>query len=231
VSQPITTYNNPAAKPFAWSYSKLKNYEVCPKRHFHIDVAKDFKETESDQLKEGNFVHKVLAERISKGTPLPPRVKEYEPWAAMIVAGGGTILVEQQMAIRKDFSKCEWFGGKQVWFRGIGDVVVLHDQVGLVWDWKTGKIKEDATQLMSMAQCVFSHHPQIQAVRSEFIWLSEGARTRLDFKRADMPGHWASVLPRVALLEQANQTMTYPAKPGFLCKRWCPVTSCPHYGE
>jgi spore coat polysaccharide biosynthesis protein SpsF (cytidylyltransferase family) len=47
-------------KPFAWSYSKLKNYEVCPKRHWHVDVKKDFKEAESEALKQGNLVHKLF---------------------------------------------------------------------------------------------------------------------------------------------------------------------------
>jgi hypothetical protein len=237
MSGPITTYTNPSSKPFAWSYSKLKNYEVCPKRHFHFDIAKDVKEPESQELKDGNFVHKTLADRISKGTPLPAQVAQYEPWAVKILNGAKpdpnskSILVEQQLAIRRDFSPCAWFGKNEVWFRGIGDVIKIFGPVALVIDWKTGKIKEDQTQLMSMAQCVFSHHPQVQKVRSEFVWLGYDATTRMDFARADMPGHWASVLPRVALLEQAAQTMTYPAKPGGLCKRWCAVTSCPHHGE
>ncbi len=33
-----------AAKPkeWSWSYSKLKNYEVCPKRHYEVDVLKNY---------------------------------------------------------------------------------------------------------------------------------------------------------------------------------------------
>lgn len=232
MSQPVTTYNG--KKHFAWSYSKLKNFEVCPKRHFHYDVAKDIKEPESDELKDGNFVHKVLADRIAKGTPLPEQVKGLEPWALKILSDPpgvqSQILVEQQLAIQRDFSPCAWFGGKLVWFRGIGDVIKIIGRTALIIDWKTGKIKEDQTQLMSMAQCVFSHHPNVMAVRSEFVWLKEDATTRMDFKRADMAKHWAGVLPRVALLENAMDTMTFPAKPGFLCKKWCSVTSCAHRG-
>jgi hypothetical protein len=236
MSGPITTYVNPGAKPFAWSYSKLKNFETCPKRMFHYDISKDVREPESQQLLDGNFTHKTLAERISKGAPLPTQVAMYEPWAARVLAGEApdpkskTILVEQQLAILRDFSPCTWFD-KKTWFRGIGDVIKIAGPVALIIDWKTGKVKEDQTQLMSMAQCVFSHHPEVQQVRSEFVWLAAEATTRMNFKRADMPGHWASVLPRVALLENANQTMTYPAKPGGLCKRWCAVTDCPHHGE
>jgi len=214
-----------------WSYSKLKNYETCPKRHFHYDLAKDIVEPLSDQLKDGNFIHDVLAKRISAGTPLPPQVIEYEPWAVRVLTGPGQILVEQKLAIRKDFSACKWFGDRTVWFRGIGDVIKINGPVGLIIDWKTGKIVEDSQQLMLMAQCVFSHYPAVKIVRSEFVWLAHNATTREDFKRDEMAGHWAGLLPRVALMQQANKTMTYPPKKGGLCRRWCAVTACPHHGE
>lgn len=227
---PVTTYSN-GKKEWAWSYSKLKNFETCPKRHYHYDIVKDVQEPESDQLKDGNFKHEVLAKRLGpKKIPLPPQVSELEPWAARMEAGPGTLLVEQKYAIKRDFSPCTYFD-KQTWYRAIGDVVKINGPVGLVVDWKTGKIVEDSVQLFLMAACMFAHYPELMRVRSEFIWLKEDATTRQDFKREEMHGHWASLLPRVAILEQASQTMTYPAKPGFLCKRWCAVTKCPHHGE
>ena len=63
----ITTRHSP--KPFAWSYSRLKNFEVCPKRHYEIDIAKNIKEEESEALLWGNTVHRSCADRLSKGTP------------------------------------------------------------------------------------------------------------------------------------------------------------------
>lgn len=233
MSGAVTKYLNPGERPdMPWSYSKLKNFETCPKRHWHYDIFKDVKEPESQQLKDGFFVHDVLAKRIEKGEPLPAQVSEHEHWVKRIMGGPpGKILVEQKLAIRKDFSKCNWFGDKSVWYRGIGDVIKIVGPVGIIWDWKTGKIVEDSVQLMLMAQCVFSHYPEVQAVRSEFIWLAHGATTREDFKRAEMAGHWAGLLPRVELMQHANRTQTYPAKTGGLCKRWCAVTSCPYNGE
>ena len=44
--QVTTTRNKP--KSFAWSYSKLKNFETCPKRSWHLDVARDIKEPEGE---------------------------------------------------------------------------------------------------------------------------------------------------------------------------------------
>jgi hypothetical protein len=76
-----TTRHGPArsTKPFAWSYSKLKNFEACPKRHYHVDIAKDFKEADSEALLWGNRVHKGLAIALETGR-LGSDLKEYKPW-------------------------------------------------------------------------------------------------------------------------------------------------------
>lgn len=217
-------------KPFAWSYSKLKNFESCPKRHYEIDIAKNIKEEESEQLLWGNQVHKALAKRVSLGSPLPPGMDHWEKWCERILAGGGTIAVEQQLAITREFAPCAWFG-PDAWYRGIADVLKLNGPVALAVDWKTGKVLEDAVQLALMAACIFAHHPGLHKIRTEFIWLKDGVSTREDFTREGMATMWRNVWPRIEQLEHAHNTTTYPAKPGFLCRRWCPVVSCPHHGK
>lgn len=218
-------------KPFAWSYSKLKNFESCPKRHWHIDLAKDIREEESDDLKWGNLVHKSAAKRLSVGTPLPVGMETLEKWCQRILAGEGRILVEQQLAITKEFGKCEWFG-KDAWFRSVADVLVIFGPVALAIDWKTGKILEDSVQLALMAACVFAHFPEIQKIRTEFVWLKAGpdVSTREDFERNSMAVVWRNLWHRVEAMEHAHNTTSYPAKPGKLCRKWCPVTNCPHHG-
>lgn len=221
-------------KPFAWSYSKLKNYEVCPKRYYNVDVAKLIKEEESENLLYGNNLHKALADAISGKEPLGKSWAHLQPWVDRVNApapGGAkaTVLVEQQLAITADMGATEWFS-KTAWYRGIADVIKLFGPVAVVLDWKTGKILEDGVQLALMAQCVFSHHPEVQKIRTEFIWLKESATTRADFAREDMVSVWAGVLPRVRLLEAAHKAAEFPPKPNSFCRRWCPVTSCPHHG-
>jgi hypothetical protein len=226
----VTTVRN-KPKSFAWSYSKLKNFESCPKRHWHVDVARDIKEEEGEALQWGNAVHTALAKRVAEGLPLPSTMQQFEKWAERITTGGNaSILVEQKLAIRKDFSGCSWFDS-DAWYRGIGDVIKIAGSVALIVDYKTGKILEDGSQLALMAACVFAHHPEVQKVRAEFVWLKEDASTRADFSRNDMIQIWKSLWPRIEALEHAHNTLTYPAKPGALCKRWCPVNVCPHHGE
>lgn len=224
----VTTRSKP--KPFAWSYSKLKNYETCPKRHWHCDVAKDIKEEESEHIMYGNAVHKALADAIAGKADLPKPFAHLQGWVDKVRAGEANILVEQQLAITKDLNPTEWFG-RDAWYRGIADVIKIIGPVAVVLDWKTGKIQEDGVQLALMAQCVFAHHPSIEKIRTEFIWLKEDATTRADFTRDDMVKVWAGLLPRVSTLENAYTSANFPPKPGYLCRRFCPVTSCPHHGE
>lgn len=225
-----TTRNRP--KPFAWSYSKLKNYETCPKRYYAVDVAKQYKEDdEAGHLGYGQMVHLSLADAINHGhKPLPEQVKHLQPWVDKVLGGAkGTILVEQQMAITESLTKTGWFDDN-VWYRGVGDVVKMVGPVAIVIDWKTGKILEDGIQLALMAQCVFAHHPQIQKILTKFVWLKEDAVTDATFTRDDMVSVWAGLLPRVTTLKNATEQMNFPPKPGGLCKRFCIVESCPHKG-
>ncbi len=227
----VTTGGKP--KAFAWSYSKLKNYESCPKRYYNVDVAKLVKEEEGEALLYGNTLHKVIAEAISGKAPLPKHFSHLQAWVDKVKRApeGATprILVEQQLAIDASFAPTEWFS-KTAWYRGIADVIKIMGPVAVVLDWKTGKILEDGVQLALMAQCVFAHHPDIQKIRTEFVWLKEDATTRADFTRDDMVKVWAGVMPRVQTLENAHKAAEFPPKPGFLCRRYCPVDSCPHHG-
>lgn len=236
----ITTHNgaqggaSTTIKPFTWSYSRLKNFEACPKKHWHVDIAKDVKEEEGEALLWGNQVHKAAAARLKDGKALPPGMEIIESFCQKILTPAGNaeskILVEQKLAITKDFGPCGYFD-KSVWFRAVGDVIKIVGPVALIGDWKTGKIKEDGVQLALSAMCVFAHYPEVKRVRSEFIWVAHDATSRADFNRNDMPQFWQGVWTRIQALEHAHNTQSYPAKPGGLCRNWCPVTKCPHHGE
>lgn len=224
------------AKQWAWSYSKLKNFETCPKRHYEVDIAKSVKEAEGEALVWGNRVHAELAKACSLGGTLPAEMAEYMPWVEKVRAGAGELMVEQKYAITKEFGKTDWFA-PNAWFRSIGDVVRVTGRAALILDWKTGKVVEEPVQLALMAQCIFAHYPTVEIVQSKYVWLKyvndedQADTTTEYFRRHDMPGLWASLLGRVSAMEQAHLTSTYPPKPGFLCKRYCPVVSCPHHGK
>lgn len=218
-----------AMKPFAWSFSKLKNFETCPFRHDQIDLKKLFKD-DSEQLRWGNMVHDSMAAACSKGAMLPVEMAQYQKWVDRVRAGSGALLVEQQYAINAQFERRGWFD-KDVWYRGIGDVVRVDTDLALVLDWKTGKVKVDSVQLMLMAQCIFSYYPQVQLVRSEFVWLQEDCSTPEMYTRQNLAREWPALLARVQAMEHAYNTQTYLPRPSRLCRRHCPVQSCQYHGQ
>lgn len=230
----LETHNAPpraaTQKEWSWSYSKLKNFEVCPKRMYEVDVAKNFQDTGGEALTWGNEVHDKLAKALKENLPLPPEMKPYEYWVDRVKRGSGKLFVEQKYAITRQFQKTTYFAN-DVWYRGIGDVVRIDDKFALVLDWKTGKILEDSVQLMLMAQCLFSHYPEITHVRSSFVWLKDDCETPELLTRQEVADQWVGLLDRVNGMEQAAKQMNYPPKPGRLCRNFCPVTSCPFHGK
>lgn len=222
----------PPPKEWAWSYSKLKNYETCPKRHYEIDLAKSYAEVQEPggPLDWGNAVHKALALACTGAAPLPKDMSDFQTWVDRVRNGPGELLIEQKYAIRRDFAATKYFA-KDVWYRGIGDVVRIWDDVGLVLDWKTGKVLEDSVQLMLMASCLFAHFPKLKRVRSEFVWLKDECTTPEVFTRQEIADLWITLLPRVTTLENATKSQTFPPKPSGLCKKHCVVASCPFHGK
>lgn len=217
------------AKLWSWSYSKKKNYDTCPKRHYEVDIQKNYTES-SEQLEWGNAVHKALADACSGKAPLPDTMREYQKWVDVVKGAPGKLLVEQKFAITRDFQSSPYFG-QSVWYRGICDVLCLNGNTATALDWKTGKIKHDSIQLMLMAQCIFTFYPEIKQVKTRFIWLQEDCTTPEIWNRDTIMREWVPLLPEIAAMEAASQTLTYPPKPGKLCRSWCPVTSCPFHGK
>jgi hypothetical protein len=218
------------AKPFSWSYSKLKNFESCGFRHQQIDLLKAYQEEKGEHLTWGDDVHKKLASNIRDGMPLPKSMEPYQGWCDKFRPGPGVvILVEQKLAFRKDFTLCSYFDN-DVWCRVVADATKIVGPVAATVDWKTGKILDDSVQLALVAQAIFSHHPQVQRIRTEFAWLKFGeASSRQDFKREDMAGVWRAFLPRVERLEAAYNSGVYHPTPSGLCRNYCPVAKCEYY--
>jgi hypothetical protein len=197
-----------------------------------VDIAKDFKEAESEQLKQGNLVHKLFEDRLgNKKTPFPEAYAPiYEPWAERVESGPGKILVEQQLAITADFAPCAWFA-PTAWYRAKIDVLKIHGPCAIIIDWKTGKIVEDSVQLILSAACVFYHHPEVQVVKSIFAWLADNAESEEIIHRHELPRMWSDLWDRIEELREAHARTSYPAVPNRLCRSWCPVMVCPHNGR
>ena len=222
------------SKSFAWSYSRLNDFETCPRRHYLVAIAREVFEAPSDEMTWGNKVHKALELRIKDKTPLPETLSTYEPLCATVEARGvgGVVEAEGKLALNADYEPCTYFA-TDCWVRSITDFTIVKKAVAFVGDWKTGKETPASTQLALCAGMTFAHKPYLTKVITSFVWLKTGRTTNKVFTREQIPEIWQEFLPRVRRFESAIESGTFPPKPSGLCRAHCPVprSKCEHSGK
>jgi len=216
-------------KQIPWSYSRLNSFETCPKKFYQLSVAKNIKEKESEAMRYGREVHKAIELRISKDKPLPINLQHIEPVIAKFASANGQILVEQQLALNVNLEPTGWFD-KDVWCRAIVDYAVVNKSRALIVDWKTGQLSDDFTQQKVAAAIFLRYFPEVAEIDMMYYWLKDKKPTHETLQKEDVKHVWSAVLKRVRRYQQAHIEESFPPRPSGLCKKHCPVTSCPHHG-
>lgn len=210
----------------ALSYSRLSCFEQCERKFEYLYVLKSVVDDGNEFTQYGTRVHTALEEYGRDGTPLPPESAQFKPIVDVVLKQSGDKLFEYKMAIKQDFSPCDWFD-KEVWVRGIADVIVTRGKVAFVGDWKTGKVKDNPTQVKLFACMVMAHFPEVDTVRTAFIWLGHDEVTDDKFHRQYLDEMWATLTPRFAAVQEAVDIGVFKSKPSGLCN-WCPAKArCP----
>ena len=212
----------PRSRVFPWSYSSLTAFEQCPLRYKLTKITKAVREPQSDAMRWGNEVHKALELAVGNDTPLPAAHASYQPIVDKVKAFPGVKMAEQSFGLTKDFQPTEFFG-RDVWFRGKIDLNILRGDTAVVCDWKTGKVKDDPTQLSLFAGATFALYPTVNTVHARFIWLQSNETSGQTYTRDQAPKIWEPIMMRLAKMQHADDTDTFPPNPSGLCKRHCPV--------
>lgn len=222
-------------KPNAWSHSALASFQQCPRQFSEVKILKHYTEEKNDAARWGDEVHKALEWRIGSGVPLPANMALYEPYALQFIERPGRTFAERKYALSKSLAPCDFFA-KDVWCRGIIDVLTLEGNAAHVDDHKTGKNrKKDFQQLVVFALLTFYHHPEVQVVHTAFHWLQfgfgEDAKDRETFTRGQVPALWEMLVPKLQDYMASFKRGIFPPKPSGLCRKHCPVTSCEYHGR
>jgi hypothetical protein len=195
-------------------------------------VLKDIVEPETEAIMFGKEVHKAAEDYIGKGTPIPEKYKFIEPVLNILNAMPGTKLVEYRMGLTKELKACDFFS-KDVWFRGVGDLVILDGDTASVIDYKTGKSSKyaDTKQLELMALAIFKHFPQITKIKAGLAFLVCEEFVRAKYDANDAPNFWLRWIQETDRMEAAHTTGVWNPKPNFTCKSFCKVLTCEHNGK
>jgi len=167
----------------AWSYSSIKTFDQCPKKYYHLKVAKDVKDTAGPEADYGTQAHEAAEHYIKHGTPIPGKFKIMRPVVETLAKFPGEKHTELRLGVRKTATGYEptTFFAKDVWWRGIVDLLITNGKTAHMVDYKTGKNAKyaDMKQLDLMAGAVFVHYPEIQKVKSGLaLWLATSFRKR-----------------------------------------------------
>ena len=217
-----------------WSFSKIKSFEQCPKKFYHLKVAKDYKEPETEAMLYGTAVHEAAEEYIRDGKPLPPEYDYIKAPLDSLNMKQGNKLCEYEMGLTADLEPCG-FWDDNCWYRGIADLVILDEENKTAWviDYKTSKNTRyaDKGQLELMALCVFKHFPDIETVRGGLLFVVCNELIRETYGKEQAGKMWEKWLADYNRMEQAWKKDVWNAHQSGLCKRHCIVTECVHNGR
>jgi hypothetical protein len=217
---------NKKGKPFSWSFTALTNFEGCSARYAAEKFYCTTQWVDTPQIIWGNRVHGT-SEDMLKGKPVTD-LEAYEPVRKYVEAFlkqrvlGADVIAEQEIALTRDMKPVSWFA-KDAWFRVKLDVVIVRGNVANLYDYKTGKFKDDPDQLKICAAAHSIVRPDVDVYNPKYIWTQDQVVSGCDaIAKKDIPGIWEGVLGRVARMEQAWAAENFPARPSGLCP-WCPI--------
>ena len=216
-----------------WSFSKIKAFQQCPKQFYHEKVVKQYPFKMTDAVRYGNEFHKA-AEDYIQGKELDRRFEFARPALDSLNAKEGDKLCEYRMGLTNRLEPCT-FGARNVWFRGIADLLILDHKNNLAWvvDYKTGKSAQyaDSGQLELMAMAVFRHFPHIDTVRAGLLFVVCNELIKDSFIASDSKKLWIKWADSFTDMKYAYENDVWNPNPSGLCRRHCPVVECSHNGS
>lgn len=218
-----------------WSYSSISLFNQCPKKYYHLRVAKDVQDSPGEAALYGTMVHEAAENFIKHGEPIPDKFEKLKPIVETLAAAPGKKHAEIKLGVKRDEEGAYLaapFFGSDTWYRGVCDLLVVNGDRALMVDYKTGKSARyaDTKQLDLMAGAVFVANPEIQKIKSSLIFVVSGEFVKKTHI-AERKEEYLSVFDKELMrLGAAMDNDVWNAKPSGLCP-WCPVTSCSHWSE
>jgi len=201
--------------PRAWSHTALSNFENCPKQYAETTIYNKAKYPFIDTKETiwGREVHKKFENYILHHTPLTPDLAMHQ----------------ERIALDTHMRQCAYFAKNvMVWYRGQVDARKRDNARGFshILDHKTGKVKNDFTQLKGFAMWEFLTQPQIHTTKVEFYWTQTKALVGETYHREQLPEIISFFAEKLHRWADAHIDEVFPAKKSGLCAGWCAVTDC-----
>jgi len=218
---------------YTWSYSSINLFSQCPQKYYRLKVKKDIVEPPQEHLNYGLEVHKAAEDYIRDGTPIPTKYNFIKEQLDSLKGIKGERHCEIKLGLTKGLQACD-FMAKDVWWRGIADLVIIDKEKAYLVDYKTGKSSKyaDTKQLELLSLALFKHFPKVKKVKGGLLFVVAKDFVKADYVNDEgMGSAWLKWLDETHRLETAIESDVWNAQPNFTCKGYCPVTDCMHNGK
>jgi hypothetical protein len=217
---------------YTWSYSSINLFKQCPHKYYRLRVVKDIVEPPAEHLNYGLEVHKAAEDYIGKGTPIPEKYIFIKEHLDKLNSIKGEKLCEYKMGLTSNLEPCGFFD-KDVWWRGVADLIIINDDKAYMIDYKTGKSAKyaDTKQLELLSCALFKHFPKVKKVKGGLLFLVANDLVKDNFEVDNEGVYWTKWLEDTQRLEAAIQNDVWNKKPNFSCRSWCSITDCEHNGK
>lgn len=211
-----------------WSFSSLKTFEQCPRKYYHVKIAKDTVEKDTVATLYGKAMHSAAEHYIRDGEPLPKHYEHLQPVLDTLAQIDGDKYCELKLGLTKDLKPCS-FNAKNVWWHGIADLVVINEAKELAYsvDFKTSKNARyaDTKQLDLVAIGLFKKFPAIKRVKSALVFVVSNELVRTEHVVEHVSRYIEKPAQVVQRIEAAISNNVWNPIEGPLC-RFCPVRTC-----
>jgi hypothetical protein len=212
------------------SHSFLNDWTNCPYKAMRKFIRKDLpKQEQTAAMKWGNETHSAFEVRIKYGTAFPKEMEKFEAIAAPLVAAGAS--AEKMLGITESGTVCDFFA-PGVWLRGKIDATVIANTANsgrprwaaAIFDWKTGKRREERDELAIHAVLLKAWKPTVQRITAHYVWLQDNEVGNAH-DVSDTGAKLEEIRKTMQVVANCVETENFPKRRNPLCG-WCPVEDC-----
>ena len=207
------------------NHTFLNDWDNCPHKAFRKYIKKDLpKFVQTEAMKWGNEVHTAFEVRLKHGDsahPWPAGMEKFEAIAKPLVEAHAA--AEKMLGITEAGDACDFFA-KDVWLRGKIDAIVIRQPMAAIFDWKTGKRREEKAELEVHAVLLKAWLPTIQTVRGHYVWLQDNEVGKAH-DVSDTEKKLADIRSTMNTVKNCIEVEDFPKRRNPLCN-WCDVLDC-----
>ena len=213
------------------SYSHIKAFEQCPKQFYHAKHLNEFPFKETADTKYGKEMHTAAELFIKDGEPIPSRFSYLQKPLESLARKKGKKFAELKLGVTKDLVPCTFFS-KEVWVRGVIDLLIVDGKKVWVIDYKSSKktTYAEKDQLELMALLVFARYTEVETVYGGLMYPRVNELIKATYHKKDKGVLWSGWIKRNEKMKEAYKLNQWATKESGLCRAHCPVVECIHNG-